>query len=512
MNALAQKPHIQWSKCYGGIGKERADAAVFTPDSGYLLVGYVSSPPNNGDVIDDSNGNDIWIVKLDKNGVMEWQKTYGGTLYEEPSSVALTPDSGFLISSNAYSKDGTVGKHYGSTDSSDIWILKLDKKGRIEWNKVIGGTGDDYVYQGIVTSGGEYIFAGWTTSVDGNIKSIHGGRDCLVFKLAKDGSLLWENTYGSERWDEANSIVEMPDSSYIFAGYTDSSSKLNVHHFGGYDYYVSRINKNGAIVWQKTFGGSSLDCAISLCRNLDSTVSILGITFSEDGEVTGTRLGGQLDMWLIRLRDSSLLWEKPYGSSSTDEVSTIVPTKDNGNIISGYAGAGDGDVTNFHDFVDAWILKLDKNGRLDWESAYGGSLFDYASFVIPLNNQEYIFGGFTGSTDGDIRNNHGEADMWVVKLGPKDTLSGILNSSIAQTDIKIYPNPANKELRIQFEESLDLGLSSFLNISDISGKILLSQKINSPEIILDLTFFPIGIYLLRYKDKERVWNGKFVKE
>jgi len=169
---------IQWQKCLGGTSDDEAYFIQQTLDGGYIVAGWTSS--TDGDVIGNHDSTDYWIVKLDTIGNIQWQKTLGGTDYDEAYSIRQTSDGGYIVAGRSWSNDGDVTDGHGA---SDYWIVKLDTIGNIQWQKCLGGTGNDEAFSIQQTSNNEYIIAGWAWSNDGDVIGHHDSADYWVVKL-----------------------------------------------------------------------------------------------------------------------------------------------------------------------------------------------------------------------------------------------------------------------------------------------------------------------------------------
>src|SRR5262245_2443367 len=109
-------------------------------------------------------------------------------------------------------------------------------------------------------------------------------------------------------------------------------------------------------------------------------------------------------------------WQKSLGGSANDLGLTVAQTADGGYIMSGNSESTNGDVTGNHGALDAWLVKLDAQGAMDWQKTYGGSDTEFVYSIKPTPDGGYIFAGQTSSNDGDVSGNHGDFDFWVVKL------------------------------------------------------------------------------------------------
>ncbi|MFQ5343267.1 MAG: hypothetical protein ACE5F6_17140 [Anaerolineae bacterium] len=285
----------------------------------------------------------------------------------------------------------------GSTDSygdpnGEAWILKLDQFGNIEWQKTYGGTGDEYIIDIKQTGDGGYIGAGWTTSFGA------GQMDFWVLKLDANGNIEWEKTYGGTRREQGWSVEPTTDGGYIVAGGTLSFGA------GGADYWVLKLGANGDIEWQRAYGGNGDDGGGG-----DYEEFVVRVLQDADGNYvvaseTSSFGAGETDIWVIKLdADGNILWEKAYGGSDEDTMWTFVEASDGGYIIPGVTVSFSPDYSG-----DVWVLKLDKDGKILWQKVY----------AIPDNWYEALSVGSTsdgGALVGSYRE-EGETDWDLILL------------------------------------------------------------------------------------------------
>ncbi|HYV93035.1 MAG TPA: T9SS type A sorting domain-containing protein [Chitinophagales bacterium] len=174
--------NINWAKSYGGSGNDIPLRAEQTSDGGYIVVGYTNS--NDGDVTGNHGLNDSWVLKLDPNGNLVWQKTLGGTANDAATTVQQTSDGGYIVAGGAGSNDDDVSGNHGG--AYDEWIVKLDGSGNLKWQKCFGGTGDDQAWTITTTSDNGYIVGGFSNSNDGDVSGNHGDYDFWLVKLSPE--------------------------------------------------------------------------------------------------------------------------------------------------------------------------------------------------------------------------------------------------------------------------------------------------------------------------------------
>jgi hypothetical protein len=409
-NSSIAQPDIDWQKCLGGTTNEFGRSIQQTTDGGYIIAG--GSTSNNGDVTGNHGGEDIWIVKLNSLGNITWQKSLGGSGYDFAYWIQQTADGGYIIAGQTHSNDGDVT---GNNGGRDVWIVKLSSVGAITWQKTLGGTSTDdapFIQQ---TTDGGYIIAGHTFSTDGDVTSNHGGSDVWVVKLDSLGNITWQKSLGGLNNDKGQSILQTADGGYVVAGYSQSNDGDVTGNHGNNDMWIVKLDSLGNIIWQKSLGGTSVDAAFSMQQTTDGGYVVAGYSQSNNGDATGNH--GDFDMWIIKLDSlGSIMWQKSLGGTDYDRASFIQQTLDGGYVISGYSQSNDGDVTVNHGDYDMWIVKLDSLGTIMWQKSLGGTNYDYNTSIQQTTDLGYIIIGYTWSNNGDVSGNHGNYDMWVIKL------------------------------------------------------------------------------------------------
>ena len=260
---------ITWDKTVGGASPTGNEQDFFgdikqTPDGGYIMCG-TSNSPLSGDKLEDALNqpySDYWIVKTNSIGAIEWQNVIGGSTDDVVYSLELASDGGYII--GGYS-DSSIS--YDKTESSrglqDYWVLKLNSLGNIEWQKTLGGNGNDILNRIIQTSDGGYLLGGRSNSnISGDkTENSRGGSDWWIIKLNASGTEAWQKTIGGSGHDDLNQIIEANDGGYLFAGSSSSpiSGDKTEPNKGSDDYWIMKADTNGNIVWQKTYGGNESD-------------------------------------------------------------------------------------------------------------------------------------------------------------------------------------------------------------------------------------------------------------
>jgi len=344
---------IVWQKSCGGSGPDVAYAIQETVDRGYVVAGKTSSYG--------AGSSDIWVLKFHSDGTTAWQKTYGGTDADVAYAIQQTSDGGYILAGETESP---------ISPNKDIWVLKVNPDGDISWQKTYGGPWDDVAYSVRQTLDGGYILAAHTHAVDDE------SGDIWVLKLHVDGSTAWQKTYGGDDDDRALSIVATPDGGYAVAGATES------YGAGSSDIWVLKLHADGSSAWQKTYGGDSYDAGYAMQQTSDGGYVVAGWTSS-----FGVGYG---DIWVLKLNaDGSVAWQNTYGDADMNVASAIQQTSDGGYILTGrsYVSGEDG-----RDFVilrlDANGQTPDGTGMGTSEASVSDtSVADQGVYIVP----EYTF-------------------------------------------------------------------------------------------------------------------------
>ncbi len=332
--SVAQPPARQWANKYGGSAIDIPFTIKYTSDGGTVLAGYTDS--KNGDVNapGDREYWDLWVVKLDRCGNIQWEKSFGGTGYESARDLAQTPDGGFIILGETNSTNGGVVAGFGGT--KDIWLLKLDLIGNLQWQKRYGGNGLDIGNQVSILDDGNYLVAASSSSNDGDITGNHGSggyTDGVLLKIDPSGSLLWSKCFGGSKNDELLDIEIIGGRIYV-AGYANSTDGDIPANQKNYDVWLLSLDKNGNKIFSKIYGGSQNDVAYSMSQGADGTLALAGYTTSNDGDVSGAK--GSQDFWILNITTNGLLrWQKVLGGSDADYANTVVSDPDGGYIAGG---------------------------------------------------------------------------------------------------------------------------------------------------------------------------------
>ncbi|PSR56702.1 hypothetical protein AHMF7605_26000 [Adhaeribacter arboris] len=414
-----------WDKSFGGKGTEKLATIISTSDGGYLLGG-TSSSGINGDKSEASKGNnDYWLVKVDAYGNKLWNKTIGGNLDDNLSTLVATTDGGYVLGGT--SKSGKSGdkseENQGKTDEfgqtpTDFWVVKVDSKGNKVWDKTLGKATDEILTSLIATPDGNYLVGGQNTNNE-------GGNDFWLVKINGNGNQLWDKNYNRDFYNKLTSMVATPDGGYVLVG---------ISGFETYGYWALKVDAKGNSVWSNFFLGNSIYCfacetnysiPIDILPTSNDHYLIAGYSWSNIGFDRTEENRGNQDYWLVEIDgDGKKIADKSFGSSESDQLAAIMATPNGGYLLGGHSNSNIGyeKTENSKGDYDFWLVETKISAfppasLAAWNLRYGGNQSDYLTTVLPTNDGGYLLGGYSNSgQSGDkSQSSYGKSDYWVVK-------------------------------------------------------------------------------------------------
>ena len=441
--AVAQMaPSIQWQRSLGGSGLDRPYGVIQMSDSGDIVGGITYS--NDGDVTNNhSKGDaDYWAVKLDTRGNVLWKKCYGGTSVDILRSIRRTKDGGFIMAGYTSSNDSDVHDRIGTSGAYELWIVKCDNAGVIQWSHCYGD-GRYHCYDRCIrqTSDGGYVIAGYTMIQRGVFPSATFSNDFLVVKIDSLGKQQWMKTFGGSDEDKAYDIIQTPDHGYYVVGSSgskDGDVTYNPRQTGpGPDFWIIKIDSAGTMQQDESYGGTGEDIAQCIQVTPDGGYIITGFSNSTDGDRVLATYGR--NTWVFRTSVlDHVVWQNnriagsPSWESNGDDAQSLELSPDGGFII---ASGGSG------------ISKIDANGYVEWETsplAYG--TFQPVTSAIPTFDSGYIAVGSTVENKSSDFSIVKFAFIPVINTEQSHTLSLVCDA--ARLDTIIIHNAGSQSLSV----------------------------------------------------------------
>lgn len=368
-------------------------------------------------------------------GEIEYIRTYGGSSLDEANDVVQADDGGFVLFGTTTSIDGDINDK--NNDDRDFWVLKLNADGSKSWSKTYGGSSDEEGFGISKTNDGGYVLAGYSRSFggntcgnDGDVCENDGFQDFWLVKIDGSGTMLWERNFGFSGGEQGFKIIQTADGGFFATGYldvtlsngegndgllgTNTNSRGNLHGVG--EYWAIKLDADGNKVWRRYFGGANNDRSFDTLQTDDGGYLMIGSSESEDFDITDSR--GSYDMWIIKINGSGdKMWTKSFGGSEIDVAYKVAPAGNGNYIIVGDTRSSDQDVSNALGNADLWAVKFSgSNGNMIWERTYGGTQFESAQSIAAIGGNNFAIAGSSRSSDGDVSANNGQNDIWTLVI------------------------------------------------------------------------------------------------
>jgi len=383
----------EWNKTYGGDEYDLLYYVEETNDNGYIAAGVTTQ----------HNFQYVWLLKLDENGNVEWErKEMGNDVYIQPTYVEETND-GYIVCGVFNSPDAKFGKWKG-------FLWKLDNNGNTQWIKAYY----ERLWVVLNDDAGGYVVVGYDALSNDDY-------DAVLMKMDENGDIQWKKLYRyGVGYDEACSLAKTEDG-YIMGGYVSKNNDL--------DFWLIKTDKNGSKQWSRTYGGVKDD--YSVARNIFETSDgyiMVGITKSFGK--------GKNDIWLIKTdKNGNMIWNKTFGGKGEDRIWGMDKTSDGYLlcITKGYSQFGTADI---------WIVKVDENGDMLWNQTFGGEREDRGYYIQATKDGGYIVAGRTESFSSS-------SDGWLIKVEnvppnkpqkPQGEANGKINHNYTYTTTTIDSN------------------------------------------------------------------------
>jgi hypothetical protein len=340
-----------------------------------------------------SSSEDMFLVKLDSTGLIQWTKVYNSFGYDRIHGIKQTTDGGYYIS-------GYVGDGNGLFDMA---IAKIDAVGNIVWAKYSGSAQAEEFRKLSITPNGGFLVAGYNASIG------MGAKDVQAMKISSSGTIEWAKTYGTMNEDFNSSCIVTSDGNYVLSGALDISGSYDVRPT------LIKLDTLGNIIWAKYYQGYIEDWGRDLIETPDGGFILVGDTKSYG-------LGGSQDIILIKTNVSgNVEWAKAIGGIGNEMVHCAVLTSDSKCVISGS--------TNSYGFgnYDAFLMKIDLSANIEWFHTYGGNTNDNGYDVVEGIDQGFALTGRRSS------NTLGGDDVWLIKTdaaGFSDCAFGTFNPNV----------------------------------------------------------------------------------
>ncbi len=488
----AQENKITWNNSIGGSKMDIANDLVQDAENSIYTVGYSYS--NDGNFNSNFGWEDAKIIKTSSNGFIEWERSIGGSDADVFTSIAL--DNNFIISAG-WSASEDAG-NFSTIGSEDGLVTKHDLNGNLIWTKSFGGNSSDRINKVIKLEQGGYVLAGYTYSTNLVNCNNRGMTDFWLIKLDEQGEMIWQHTYGGSDDDFAVDVIETKNGDLVIVGNSNSIDYDVAGNYGEWDAWALRTSSNGEIIWQQNFGNIGNDEVASVIELNNNNILLAGNSFSIDGNSLG-----KSDGWLVFLSEQgNLLNESKFGGKENDYIYSASINGSNEVLLSGQTYSQDNGIDNYSGNGDGWLLNIDYTGNLIWQDAIGGEEIDDIQTAIISNTGSILTVGSSKSKTGHVNGNSGSWDFWMTEFNGQQL-------SILENDVLLFPNPSSTNLNYV----LDKDFTGEVSVIDVTGKIIYVESIyNLFKGQIDVSEFPKGIYILQCINESGAISKRFVKQ
>ena len=451
---LLGNAQTSFSRLYGGNDYDFGLAVQQTTDGGYMLFGQTSSFG--------AGYQDMYLIKTDDVGDVEWERTYGGTDWEHGISAQQTDDDGYILCGS-----------YSGLGTDTLTLIRTDAQGNELWNKRYSGSVDRDVGQSVQqTADGGFIAVGFTSaSPEENI---------FMVKTDGGGNLQWSKTHQFAGKQITRSVRQTSDGGYILAG---STSGLGA---SDQDLFLVRTNSIGDTLWTKRYGSESFEDGGRVEITSDGGFMLIGYEYF-DGSVLLTKTDGL----------GNEQWAQSYGGPGLDIGYDVKQTNDGGYVVGG----------RYHDTISdshhMYAFKTNSQGTLEWEYVYPERYRSDAYSVNLTSDGGFILlGSATDSTMGNF-----ESDMYLLKVNDQG-LASIAETAVNGVSMIAFPNPTTSTITLQTETPLSQAW-----LTDLTGRRLMQLQPNGGQWQVDLSALPHGMYLVEvFTEKGKRGVRKVVRE
>jgi hypothetical protein len=350
---LDKEGKLMWSRNIGGSEEDVLTKILPTSDGGYLVGGTTRSA--NFDIKDRKHSSyESWITKLDAGGNVKWTKTYGGNFTDKFVSMVLTKDDGAVVLSISNSEDGDIVGHKWTYD---YWLMRINSAGNIVWQRVYGGSNEDEPAEIMNTPDGGFILTGNSASDDGDLDNNHGFLDVWALKLNNFGDVEWSKAYGGKSVDGGRYGLPTKDGGYLFAAVSKSGDIDVTNAKGDYDLWMVKTNRTGEIEWEKSYGSAQNEWMpkIKILESMEGGYTIMGSTYSNTGDIAGKSKGGS-NIWILKITETGdIQWSELYGEQRDDFAANIYQLPDYTYMIGGTLAGRNPVGWTYGDF---WLFKI----------------------------------------------------------------------------------------------------------------------------------------------------------
>lgn len=369
-----------WSKVIGESGDDRGVAIQIHNNTVYVLA---SSTSTTGIFSNNVGREDVYLIQLNTAGSILSSSHFGGNLGDLPTDMAIASNGDVLISLNSKSIEGDFNMNRGQ---SDMWVVRTTAQGDLIWKQNYGGSDEDFTTKIATLPNGEIAFTGHSSSYDGDMALNYGDFDLSLFKLSANGQILWEQNYGGLQAEISADLAIDGNARIFIAGNTQSLSFDISKNAGFSDAWVLEIDAyNGSILWEETHGTEYSEYASALAFDANNELYLTGTTNAP--LFYGQPSAGNSDVWLAKVESpESIEHLALFGGNDFENISAFSLEADGSIISVGTSNSTDNLFSDNKGMSDGWLYRFDLKSS---SSAFSQSVSAHpnpSNGMVYLNN------------------------------------------------------------------------------------------------------------------------------
>jgi len=524
--SIAQEMTLGWQNCFGANNTYSNAEALEVLPNGHLVV-VIGIEGDNPAFTNYHGEYESWILELDLLGNIVNDKCIGGSENDLFHDIELYEDWIYFYGSTKSTDGDAQSPQIGGLN--DLWVVKTDLELNIVWERKYGNLGPIQPIVAKATSSGGLVFAAeFNTQGGGDVSNFYGIQDIWVCKIDAEGDIIWETTLGNQNYNILGDLIIKENGHVVVLGGTDATGGMiecNFHGEYNQNLWITELNMEGEMLWQECYGGSKHEQGFDIIKE-GNGYTILGVTSSNDGDVSGNHGWDSSDIWLYQIDSiGNLNWQKCFGGADHENGLSIFKTQSNGYVLIGISDSNDGDVTHNHCWpsgtckLDPWIVVIDSARNILWENTFGGlqngtmsrnSAVQIGEMDFVVTSQKYDeyeeYGGITSDFDCTPYPIENEYSAWIFRLYDPDM--GIDFENELYETITVFPNPTQNKISVKLPTEIFESVP--VKLIDLQGVVLIETIIIPRKSEMSIKGIKPGIYFIQLYFQERWITKKIV--
>lgn len=465
---------VHWQKSLGAQGEDALNDMVKDSDNNFYVVGSTQTAG--------SQTVDILISKFSASGIEIWSKTIGESGDDRGIAIELINNQPFVLASSTSSTGIFAGNH----GREDIYLIRLNASGNLLGSSHYGGNFADIPTDLSKTASGDLLIAAHSKSTEGFFDINKGQNDMWIVRVNDHGDLIWKRNYGGMDEDFSTNVHELPNGEIVFSGHSASFDGDISVNYGDFDLSLFKLTSNGAILWERNYGGQQSEISIDLLINEEGHIFMAGNTQSLSFDVS--KNAGFSDAWVLEINalNGAILWEATHGSEFSDYATSLKMGANNQLYLMGTTNAPmfHGEQSNGNE--DAWLAHVNSPESINHLALFGGDGFESVCNFCVNSDGSILMIGTSNSQNDLFSTNKGKSDGWISKLELNTQNSNLVEA------VSAHPNPTSGMVYLNH-----LQTSDEIIVYNSMGQIVESFQATAFTQVLDLRNVTSGVYLVK---------------